>query len=587
MKKRILLTFAIMAMLICVFAISVSAAVVTDEIKYSYFPQDAEVEQIDGIIAENHIHADILESYPDAVNARVRLKCSCAKKYHIYPTYYITSVSENEYFRFDYKEINGKNPCGQTHNKNTIIALEMPNGYTIFDGYAENNNITYGVRRSSSLEYIDMSTCTTLATLSTQDKHEPFNECGALKYVKMSSATTNIPAWGFYKCVELRIVDIPRDSRLEKIGAQAFINCSKLTALYLPDSIKSIGYLSDGESTDSTQTEGDQKSTFYNCKALFFVNNPEDTVKPTVYYMPRSLEKITGGLFKEFNNLSDVVVFGENFTYLNNGFTFAKINKGTFVFEGDFTAENSKFEYSCQMTNVSIYFTHPNVRDGSFIRYATSWNGATPSKCYAYICSTGLKAELTKQTYPTANALYYAVLDFKQDGFAHLIENEAVGVHYDNYFENGYSVNACFCGAHLVEAEATLEPVFKSRGYSVPEDSSRGYFVTQGIMVNRDMLALLGEDVDFGIVVDVNVDGVLYDPLADGATSLSLIDSEYNCFDIKVSGIPEEHTETAIVFCGYVRVGETVSYLDGGATYNKVVGISYQAIAVNTSDKEE
>ncbi len=615
MKKKILLTLAIMAMLICVFAISVSAAVVTDAIKYSYFPQNAETESIDGITAENHIHADILANYPEAVNAKIRLMCSCAKGYHIYPTYYVTSVKEAEYFRFDYTEINKVNPCGQTYNKNTIIALEMPNGYTIFDGYAEGNNVIYGVRKSSTLEYIDMSSCTTLATLSTEDKHEPFNNCSALKYVKMSSATTNLPAWGFYDCKELLIVDFPRDSRLEKIGAQAFIGCSKLTALYLPDSVKSIGYLSDG-TTDKEQTEKGGKSVFYGCTNLFFVNNPEDTVKPSVYYMPRSLEKITGELFKNFDTINDVVVFGENFTCLNNGFAFAQVNKGTFIFEGDFTAENTKFEYSCEISNLNMYFTHPNVKDGSFIRYATSWNGATPSNCYAYICSTGLKAELTKQSYQEANALYYAVLNFTQDGFVHLEDVRKVVISKEpNCVDNALKNTYCFCGAYMGEVEiensnyggkhdlenATLIDIvyddftsngtkvlkcpkcsddsiaggealalFVCLGYSAPENGTGGIAI--GFTVNNVAIAeyekATGKTLTYGVFAvsqerlgDNDIfgeDGAV----AEGVINAEIANYDFEAFELKIVGFTDEQKDIKLAMGAYVAVtdGETTEY---------------------------
>ncbi len=584
--KKALLTFAITVMLACALTICVSAAIVTDEIKYGYFPKDAVVETIDGIEATSHIHKDILDSYPNATDARIKVSCTCEKGTHIYPTYYVTNVSEKEYFRFNYTEINSKNPCGAKYNKHSLIALELPNGYTNFDGNKDDNN--YGVRGSTSLEYVDMSGSETLINLSSANLREPFCDCAALKYVKMSKVTTRIPGWTFIRCKELLTVEIPIDSQIEHIGNQAFKNCPKLTALYLPDSVKTIGFLNDGSTlmgnnkNDDTGSEGDCKGTFYGCTSLFFVNNPEDTQRPSVYYMPKNLEKTTGELFKNLDQLNDTVVFGENFICLNNGFSFAQIeNARTFVFKGDFTREDSKFEYSCEMTNVIIYFTNENVKDGDFIKYATSWNGTTPSNCYAYICASGERAPLVKQ----ANNVADAVLNFSSDGFVHAIEMENVGVYYNDYFANGYGIHKCFCNERVTDSEAKLAPVFESRGFSVPEDESRGAYVTQGIKVNRQMLSLLGDDVDFGIVVDVNLEGYEYDPIADGALTRSLLNSEYSYFDIKVSGIPEEYRDTAIVLCGYIAVGEDIYYLDGAKTGRTVVGISYNAI-LNKGNKE-
>jgi hypothetical protein len=561
-----------------VFAISVSAATVTDEIKHKYFPMEYETESIEGIVAENHIHADILENYPDSVNARVRFKCGCAKGYHIYPTYYITDVNQATNLKFDYSDINSKNPCKAKYNKNNMLALEFPNGYTYFDG--DESNTSYGVRKSTTLQYVDMSTSKTLTTLSMGTKAEPFCDCAALKYVKMSSATTRIPAWSFIRCYELLIVDIPVDSRIEHIGTQAFKYCPKLSALYLPDSLKTIGFLNDGSTLRNSDknsdagSEGDRKGTFYSCTELFFVNNPEDTEKPTVYYMPKSLEKTSGEIFKNLDKINDVIVFGENFYCFNGGAGFAQIDKKTtFVFKGEFANDGAKIEYSCEIANVEIYLTNKNVQYKNLIKYTTSWNGATPSKSYLYVCSEGLKAELKKQKDKVADA----VLDFTEENFAHFVENENVGVHYDNYFAKGYVLNECYCKEKMIASEATLEPVFSSRGISAPEDPSRGACVTQGIKVNREMLNLLGNDVDFGIVVDVNVNGEAYNPILANATTVSLIDSEYDCFDVKVSGIPNDYLSTAIVFCFYIKENKRLSYLDLASTLESVTGMSYNA----------
>ncbi len=618
MKKKIILVFAVMAILACIFAVSANAAVVTDTVKYSYFPQDYVTESIEEIEVSNHIHADILRNYPDVIDARIRLKCSCEQGYHIYPTYYVTSKQYNDYFRFDYTEINKIKPCGKTYNKNSIIALEIPNGFTIFDGYGKDNN--YGVRASTSLEYVDMSNSTTLVTLEPANDHEPFVDCKTLKYVKMASVTTNIPGWCFIRCENLLICDIPEDSQIEKIGTQAFKGCSKLTALYLPDTVKSIGYLSDGETTqpsgntDDTGTEGDKRSTFYGCTNLFFVNNPEDTEKPSIYYMPENLEKVTGELFKNLDKLNSVIVFGENFKYLNNGFAFAQVNSGTFIFEGDFTAENTKFEYSCEMSNINMYFTHENVKDGSFITYATSWNGATPSKCYANICSNGTRAELTKQNYPTQNATFYAVLTFVSDGFAHIAENvvdvqascevdagkatycfcgyeiskEAiedtalshdydylnndkailVGIVYSDYSKSGIKNVICAnCGE---EAALEAPALFACVGYSAAKNGDLGIAIgfTVNVAAVEEYTREMNKTVKYGVfaVSQSNLaDKDVFD--ADGKATAGVINTELSsfksaAFDLKITGFDDNNKDTEFAMGAYVAIsdGETTEY---------------------------
>jgi hypothetical protein len=85
------------------------------------------------------------------------------------------------------------------------------------------------------------------------------------------------------------------------------------------------------------------------------------------------------------------------------------------------------------------------------------------------------------------------------------VEKENAGVEYKDYFDKGFSLNACYCGSKIHASDtATLEPVFVSRGLSVPTFEGAKAAVTQGIKVNRAALAML-TSVDFGLVVDVNV----------------------------------------------------------------------------------
>jgi hypothetical protein len=211
------------------------------------------------------------------------------------------------------------------------------------------------------------------------------------------------------------------------------------------------------------------------------------------------------------------------------------------------------------------------VKDTSFLSYDSGYRDDLPTASI-HLCSSEL-------VYTMAGTQKKSELKLTlvENGANHFVKNENIGVHYDNYFAKGYSVNECYCGKKMIAPEATLEPVFVNRGISAPEDPSRGASVTQGIKVNREMLNLLGDDVDFGIVVDVNVNGEAYNPILANATTVSLIDSEYDCFDVKVSGIPNDYLSTAIVFCFYIKENERLSYLDLASTLESVTGMSYNA----------
>lgn len=381
---------------------------------------------------------------------------------------------------------------------------------------------------------------------------------------------TRLRNFAFKNCKSLTKIVLP--SQLEKIHWQAFFGCNKLTALYLPDTITEIGYNEDG--TPGKNYNNEKVGAFFGCSSLYFLNSLDETTKPTVWYAPANLTKLSGEGFKEITTLNPVMVFGENFIKLERGYVFANKNANasaiTLIFKGDFTQEGAMFQLCCEMKNRNMYFTHPNVQDTSFFTYDQYYFKDAPT-ADIYFCSNQT-AYTMKGTAAGSSAPTYTEI-----AFAHTIEKENVGVYYSNYFEKGYILNACYCGEELCAATATLDPVFTSRGVSVPTFEGAQAAVTQGIKVNREALNKL-EGVDFGLVVDVNLFGEAYCPISSGATTQSLLDREYDYFDIKVSGIPAEYCDTAIVFCAYVSVGDEIFYLDDGATYKTVTGVSYNSL---------
>ena len=385
-------------------------------------------------------------------------------------------------------------------------------------------------------------------------------------YFDSACKITRLRNFAFKNCKSLTKVVLP--SNLEKIHWQAFFGCASLTALYLPDSITEIGYNEDG--TPGKNYNNEKVGAFFGCSKLYFVNDVNETTKPSVWFAPSALTKISGEGFKEITTLNSVMVFGENFTKLERGYVFANKNGGaviTLIFKGDFTQEGAMFQLCCELKSRNMYFTHPNVQDKSIFTYDQNYKGDAPN-ANLYFCSSNSAVTLNG-TQKNSGTPVYTEIDF-----THVIEKENVGAHYDNYFDMGYVLNACYCGEKLCAATATLAPIFESRGISVPTFDGAEAAVTQGIKVNREALAVFS-DVDFGLVVDVNVSGEAYCPISNGATTKSLLNSAFDYFDVKVSGIPSEYGDLAIVFCAYVTIDGQLSYLDNGETVTTVTGVSY------------
>lgn len=573
MKRKLLyITFMITALLF-VLSFSVGAITLQEAVDiYEGYFEGKTVESIDNIYASEHINPEIYESYADTfVNARVELSCTCGTT-HIYPTYYITKFYDrgesiydqnrtfygNEVFHVDFADINAKNPCGATYDKNTVVAIEIPDGYSVIDGGHETSGKTYmcGLRASTSLKYVDMTTSTTLVELDATGYHEAFGDSPALEYVKLADGIKEISGWAFENCSSLKRVVVSKSSQLEKIGIRSFVGCTSLEAFYLPE----------GFTTMTGQDKSDY-GAFTGCTSMYFVNDPDSITKPEVYYFPESLTFIEHEAIKNCPNMNSVLVFGEALTKIDTCWTFAtnkssyrnETNPLTLVFKGNIT----NFAYSDEQAYTSVVFANPNQSE---IAFKTSNVNGTVNNAYFYMCANGTRAQIAKN------------VTFLAEGFTHCAEAENVGVLYTDYFANGYSTHRCFCGEEFQNDEADLSPVAKSLGYSIPEYTSGTYSMTHCFAINRDMLKLLGNDVDFGIVAHINESGEAYDPILSGALTASMLSESTSYFDIKITNIACECINTVVVFCGYITVGGSTLYLEDGKTSSTATGISYQGI---------
>ena len=574
MKRKIILAMCLVAMLFA-FSLSVSAITLQEAVdKYEGYFDGKAVESIDAISAAEHINPEIYEGYANtAVNARVELSCTCGKT-HIYPTYYITrfyaegaSVTDqgrtfygNKVFHVDFADINAKNPCGATYDKNTVVAIEIPDGYAIIDGGHESSGQTYlcGLRASTSLKYVDMTTSTTLVELDATSYHEAFGDSPALEYVKLADGITSISGWAFENCPNLKRVVVSENSQIKSINTRSFVGCTSLEAFYLPEGFERL----------SGQNKSDY-GAFTGCTAMYFVNDSDSLEKPDVYYFPQSLTSIEYEAIKNCPNMNSVLVFGEKLTKIDTQWSFAtnknsyrnETNPLTLVFKGNMT----KFSYSGEQAYTTVVFANPNQ---GAITFNPTGDTGTVSNSGFYICANATYAQIKK------------TVEFSETGFKHVAEAENTGVHYENYFENGYNTHKCFCGAEFNEDEAALAPVFESKGYSVFEVSG-SYSMTQGFAVNFDMLKLLGEQVDYGVLACVNSSEDACAPELNGAIFASLKEYACNMFEIKVINIPSDKLDTNIIFCAYVKVGEKIYYLDNDTTSEALTGISYKELNPN------
>ena len=452
MKKKLLLMIFATSLFILALALSASALTLQESVNtYEGYFNGKTVETIVEIEASEHITPKIYASYTSTVvNARVELSCSCGNT-HVYPTYYITKFYEadtqwghnnstlyaNEIFNISFDDINEKNPCKATYDKNSVIAIEIPDGYKVLDGgCAQTGCQSYmsGLRDSTSLKFVDMTTCTTLTRLDATSYHEAFGNCYALEYVKLADSVTEIGGWAFDECSSLKRVVISENSQLKIVKAKSFFGCTSLEAFYLPDSMETI-------TGQSASNEG----AFVKCTSLYFVNSPNELTRPEVYYFPENFKTVEYEAFKNCNSINKYLVFGENVTRITGSWTFATNAEGiartpetaiTVVFLGNMT----EFAFSNEMNYVSVVFANPNQGDIKFT--INGPDGYTNTGAYIYKCKEGTCSPIAKN------------LSFTTDGFVHLEDvRKAVITKEPTCVDNAWGNTYCFCGASMGEVE--------------------------------------------------------------------------------------------------------------------------------------
>lgn len=622
MIKRILITIFMLVSVIFALALSASALTLQESVNtYEGYFNGKTVETIVEIEASEHITPKIYASYTSTVvNARVELSCSCGST-HVYPTYYITKFYEadtqwghdnstlygNEIFNISFDDINENNPCNATYDKNSVIAIEIPDGYKVLDGGCEKTDCkSYmsGLRDSTSLKFVDMTTCTTVTRLNATAFHEAFGNCNALEYVKLADSVTEIGGWAFDECSSLKRVVISENSNLQTIKAKSFFACTSLEAFYLPDSILTI-------TGQSASNEG----AFVKCTSLYFVNSPNELTRPEVYYFPENLKTVEYEAFKNCNSINKCLVFGENVTRITGSWTFATNGEGiartpetaiTVVFLGNMT----EFAFSSEMNYVSVVFANPNQGDIKFT--ISGSNNYTNTGAYIYKCKEGTCSPLAKN------------LNFTTDGFVHLEDvRKAVTTKEPNCVDNAWKNTYCFCGEYMgeVEIENTnnggehdLEnaivisiayddfasvgtrvlkcpkcgveditdeapALFVCLGYSTQQYANGGISISFVINKNaiKEYTETTGNSLSYGVYASsqkraqdaqgvdkeiVNADGTV----EAGVVSVDFSKYNYDIFAIKIIGFEtEEHKNVQLALGAYVIDNGKVSYLQAVA----------------------
>lgn len=554
MKKKLLLTLVMVALLTCAFVVSVSA----DEISYDDAPAKTKIQ----------VKADDIVVFDDGF--------SC-------PSAYVTADTDTLGSRgawFDFSYINQK--FSKNYGYSNVVEYDVPQGVkTINSSMFHGNTVIRRVSFPDSVESIGQ--CTFERATALEQCTFEHNE---------NSKLDTMSSWMFAYCTSLQAISFP-DCMKYTSGNNQLGGCTNLTAIYLS---KNMEDLLGGSNTNAV---------FGGCTNAYFVSEPftYDNIppKPQVYFFPETLEKISGETFDSCKNLNEVLVFGSNMvTVDNNGYTFEVCESGngkkpTVVFLGDMSS------VAVGGWNVeAIYFSNVNDVDAGTA-------GVSGSKTIYYCNGANNTNHLvnpkeTKKTDATCttNEISTTYCFCGKELGTSEVENSALGHDYDlengatlenieytDYLANGCKVIKCSrCDSLDRSVKANVLYTFK--GYSAKINGSS---VTLTYLVDKDALAeykTFNADFKYGVVAyapkneedvsPINQDGTLLN--ADRTIYSEIGAGEYVGFDFILNGFALENYDVELIMCAFVNDGKNVYYLgsNGQGTSGEIITFNSEII---------
>ena len=315
-----------------------------------------------------------------------------------------------------------------------------------------------------------------------------------------------------------------------------------------------------------------------NCQIL------RDNKKVEKLVLPNSLVYLGGECFR--GSTVKTLVIGEGLLYAPSNV--AQWKSG--AFENIYVSKNilssfqgylTKYEYNGSailgsLGTTNIYFDGNEEQATALVNRMIEENSSLNGKVTAVDYKTqpereGLKNVVVFYNYNTCDAFHMG---------QHQWTGERIIV--KDYFKEITFENSCtLCLSNIIDTSKTIAPLFTWKGYTVSTFGDT-YSMAQGFLIDNEAIEKYKEyvpDFEFGLIVAGNVEGGAIAPELKGDMCIPQGKIAHNYFDIKISGITEAYANSNIIFCVYVKAQDNVYYLDNEKTSEKVTGVTFSYVS--------
>ena len=546
MKKTLLVSLLI-AVLICMFAIAVSAEAV--------IPEWTETQTIPSI------------AFKEGFDTTSRVLLSNGDgTYTTYPTNYIIDGSDTTFTQS--KELNFSVLNKATENKYSytyasVVRLEIPAGYTSIQERTlrTDKGFTSMVTCKIPEGVLTMGTNNFYSNAVIQEVEFPDSldaigtECFRLSSIKkvIIGKNTVVSDMAFYDAESLETVILSEG--IKTIGTRAFIRCTSLTSITLPSTLESVGIsafygssLTEIVVPENVTSIG--KTAFANCASLEKAIVRCSVMGEQMFASDSNMKYLY--LSKKITSIGAQALQGANITNFLTIYTGSDPTVLATLYSNDrFNVNKSNhitFEQYLLDAENEVAYTKNTVVYGA-------------NECYA------LYNNVHAYDYPD-----YCVAKCERCGF---VKNPSVSDHnletvytYENGFISaGKKLTKCTVEGCTYNVEEETSAIFTLKGYS---NKIGGDKMCVGYNVNTQALNdyRIKNTLSYGLVAyvpvenETNISPVTSDLTAKSdKTVLVNVDSDYVAVDFMLTGFSSKFDQLSFVMCAYTFDGEKVEYL--------------------------
>ena len=511
MKKKFLLAISMVALLVCAFAITASAAMTG-----STSNEFGEKISLDGMSLSGMATDDgsrvVLQHTVDGVTY-----------YNTYPANYI--VTNKSYNRIDYANVNAaldSNGETFTYDDTSVIRLEMPSSST---------NTNSEIKAMSNLKELIFMPGSSQTSFKTQE----FLGASFERVVIPSSITDTGNGNVFQNCINLKEVVFQDGFSCTSLGNSWFSGCTSIVSFTVPSSVTKIG-----------------SNFFKGCTSLKEVRM-ENVTSFGQYWLAGCTDVIKLYVSKE------VTGFGQ--------FSYDSTNPKAVVFyTGDFDGASAIKEAGTKVIKNASLVEYDITKPDSYY-VPTSPEAWTIVYDYS-ICNAFYNREHENDISPCViNCDRCSTYGVAKENPIHSIASD---VKYSNYAEKGLYIVGCTNEGCTYAITEEMSPLFTCLGYSANEIGGDGIAI--GYLVNNeaidDYTSKTGKSISYGVfVASQNKLGEndIFDQEGNktsGVVSVEITSYEFAVFELKVVGFTDSNKGSLLAMGAYVKEadGESAEY---------------------------